>query len=692
MISKLKSFYKENEILFAKIVAKLDIAILILYGLFIFEAFLRSTTFELNWHPYYHFSLKVILILLVLSKSLFKFMDDIPTYFILGFCSIGFLLAYLQGNHGILLELILFTIAIKDIDFNKLITIFLTTVSASLIIVTIASQIGILNNLIFTQLGKGTRISFGIHYPTNYASYILFICLAWGFVRKERISPWEIIFMYLLSYGMYHYCGARTSTLCLIVFACLLLIYKLRCSYLKRKELRHPHKPVKAALPGWLSFLLGIVLPVCTAFSLITAYKYTDSSAFLTKLNSLFSGRLQIGRQTFDKFNVKLWGHNIKLHGNGGCTLAWMDNASGNNPGYNFIDSSYLSILFRYGLFVFVCVIILFTITSFVARKRKDYVTMFIIAIIGVHCIMEHHMLDFNYNPFIFLLISSYYAKKKQSTEAEPKTSDSYNTNNINTDTERNIAPKNHGFKPIVLATIFFIAISSLLLISDKKEPDRTTYDIAFPKADDTDSDLTKEEIEELVTYLPVDNTNAYTQILYTPKIVTGLELWFRAEENSTDSTYLLNIYYPEKDITYTQEFSTLDVNAEGYTSVVFEDFKLLEGKQYNITLVPMDATSVGLSAGIVADQATWAGGLYDYAGIVDGATLCFNLIYDYQNWGFINWMVLTLMYIFAIIIYAKKTFTTPMTIHQKLLIAATVILITILISGSVVLYGKFIA
>ena len=47
------------------------------------------------------------------------------------------------------------------------------------------------------------------------------------------------------------------------------------------------------------------------------------------------------------------------------------------------------------------------------AAKRKDYVTLFIIAIIAVHSVIEHHMLDFNYNPFMFLWISSYYIKEK---------------------------------------------------------------------------------------------------------------------------------------------------------------------------------------------------------------------------------------------------------------------------------------
>ena len=132
----------------------------------------------------------------------------------------------------------------------------------------------------------------------------------------------------------------------------------------------------------------------------------------MVKLNEWVSTRLSIGRETFNNFSVKPFGQHIDMVGNGGYTLSHF-NYSSNNKVYYFIDSSYLSTLIRYGLFVFVCVILVFTITSFMAAKRKDYVTLFIIAIIAVHSVIEHHMLDFNYNPFMFLWISSYYIKEK---------------------------------------------------------------------------------------------------------------------------------------------------------------------------------------------------------------------------------------------------------------------------------------
>lgn len=404
MLNKLKSYYEYNKEQIEYVISKLDIAILILYGLFVFEAFLRSTTFEINWHPYYHMSLKVILILLAFGKSLLKFIDNIPLYMLLGFCSVGFLLAYLQGNHGILLELILFTIAFVDIDYKNLITIFTAILSLSLLIIVTGSQVGILNNLVYTTYEGVTRISFGVHYPTNFASYILFLCLAWGFNRKQKISYIELFIMFTFAYTIHHFCAARTSSLCLTTFSCILFLYKITQNNSVKKLFSHLFYKI-------LLYPIVFAVVLSSIISIGLSYAWTPNNNFLFKINQMISGRLLLSKEIFNNYDIKLLGQHIEMRGNGGYSLFWVYNESMDNPNYNFIDSSYLSILFRYGLFVFICVIALFTLTSFVARKHHDYITLIIIAIIAVHSIMEHHLLDFNYNPFMFLLISSYYGK-----------------------------------------------------------------------------------------------------------------------------------------------------------------------------------------------------------------------------------------------------------------------------------------
>lgn len=247
---------------------------------------------------------------------------------------------------------------------------------------------------------------------------------------------------------------------------------------------------------------------------------------------------------------------------------------------------------------------------------------------------------------------------------------------------------KNIVLHLIVIITIYGI-LSSIILLSDKKEPDRLTFDIAFPKADEEEPDKTPEEIETFVTYSPVNVVNVYTQVLYTPKIITGIELWMRTTDNNS-SIYTLAFYNPDNTLVYSQDFSSEDISSNGYTTIMFEDFKLAEGRQYNLTISPKLTNFSNLNLGLIPDNATWAGGLYDTVGLIEGTIICFNLIYDYQNWGFINWMVLTLICVFVLIYFTNNGIKQHIT-KPKLIITTLTITMIILITGFVIGYSKLI-
>ncbi|MBE5943285.1 MAG: hypothetical protein E7258_00025 [Lachnospiraceae bacterium] len=396
MFSKIKTIHSHIIPNPERIVKILDNFALVLYGLFIFEAFLRSTTMVIDWPTKYHFVLKVFLLLLVITKSFVKVFDDIASYVLLFLCALGYTVAYIQGYHGILLEIILFIVLFKDIDFKKVAIVFLGTIGTSLLIIMLSSQLGIVNNLTFISEGNSQRYSFGVNYPTDFSALVLYLCMVWAFIRREYISYIEICLFYGLAFFILFMCVARTSTICLVILATFLLIYKLIMA--KKNEDTPTKKSTRV-----ISLLMTFAIPVCGAFSIFSSYLFKPDKVLFSKLDSIFSGRLSLGRTTFDHYDVKLFGQEIPLVGNGGSTL------SRGKDAYNFIDSSYLNILFRYGAFVLICTVLLLFITSIVARQRKDYVSLFIIALIAVHCIMEHHLLDLQFDPFIFLLFSSYY-------------------------------------------------------------------------------------------------------------------------------------------------------------------------------------------------------------------------------------------------------------------------------------------
>lgn len=105
-------------------------------------------------------------------------------------------------------------------------------------------------------------------------------------------------------------------------------------------------------------------------------------------------------------YGFSIFGQYIPMQGNGGSTETPLN--------YFFLDSSYISILLQYGLIMFVMILILWGIIGLRARKEKDWVLLWILAIIAFQSIMEQHLLDISYNPFLWILFAETGKKRKQ--------------------------------------------------------------------------------------------------------------------------------------------------------------------------------------------------------------------------------------------------------------------------------------
>ncbi|WP_206763316.1 hypothetical protein, partial [Clostridium perfringens] len=77
----------------------------------------------------------------------------------------------------------------------------------------------------------------------------------------------------------------------------------------------------------------------------------------MVTVNKLITGRLALGRNAFDTFGVHLFGtRNVQFIGSGGKTESVI--------GYNYVDSSYVQMLFTYGIVPVVLLIIIYVVAS----------------------------------------------------------------------------------------------------------------------------------------------------------------------------------------------------------------------------------------------------------------------------------------------------------------------------------------
>ena len=70
---------------------------------------------------------------------------------------------------------------------------------------------------------------------------------------------------------------------------------------------------------------------------------------------------------------------------------------------YEFLDSSYARVLLMYGWVAFLLIIGLMVWSQYRLYKRKQTLRMYLLAVLSLHFMMEHHILEPAYNIFLLL-------------------------------------------------------------------------------------------------------------------------------------------------------------------------------------------------------------------------------------------------------------------------------------------------
>ena len=140
------------------------------------------------------------------------------------------------------------------------------------------------------------------------------------------------------------------------------------------------------------------------------SYKFSWSDPFLVSINKLITGRLALGRNAFDTFEVHLFGtRNVQFIGSGGKIESVI--------GYNYVDSSYVQMLFTYGIVPVVLLIVIYVVASRKQYKDGQYLFVAILSLIAFNCMIEAFWFVPTYNIFMFLLFTTNTFSKKESND-----------------------------------------------------------------------------------------------------------------------------------------------------------------------------------------------------------------------------------------------------------------------------------
>lgn len=291
----------------------LEALYLLILAALIAWSFLNTTKFEVIWPEYLYSDLKAILLLIIILKAGYTGnynRMDILLIFIIG----STILFNVSRNGYVELEiLLLLIIGAKGIDFRKIVRIYFIITAVLLFITIIAALSGKIENLVYLQEGRRSRMALGIGYPTDFSAYVFYGVIAYIYIRSKKLKYLELAVLFALGIGVYFITDARLNTVCIIMTVFIFTYLKIRQDYGRKvnKEYR---------INGIWSFLLALSPVLCGAFMIVCSILYSTGSTITNLLDRVLNYRLYQGNKAIDIYGFTMWGRYIPMQGYGGST------------------------------------------------------------------------------------------------------------------------------------------------------------------------------------------------------------------------------------------------------------------------------------------------------------------------------------------------------------------------------------
>ena len=370
-----------------------EIFFLGIFAVWLILTYSWTTMAHIPWPPFFYFCVQIGIGLVVLFRYMVMRPVDMKKILFVFLIIGSFVIARRYSGADALLETRLLIAGANDIDYRKILKVYLIVEIPMIICTMIVGYTGVITDLVYHR-GEQVRMSFGFVYPTDFAAGIIFMVTAWGVLRQVRCTWIEIGLMIISVVLFEKYCDVRNSEIVMMILIICVVYLKIRNKLAAKKG--------KEYTPSLLLKILCLVAPYGLAgFMILVSRFYRPDIEWMAKLNTLFSTRLSLGKEVFDRYDIQIWGQDIPMRGNGGSTEVVAD--------YFFIDSSYVNILMRLGLVAFILVMLIISIIM-IKSLNHPYMLM-AMAIVCIHSVMEHHMFEVYYDVFLMLPLAKFDVK-----------------------------------------------------------------------------------------------------------------------------------------------------------------------------------------------------------------------------------------------------------------------------------------
>ncbi len=359
--------------------------LLVLTGIYILFLSVFNTTYNFPTIPQFHavlYCLAAAVLFRIAGRKLWN--RELLLSLLLG---IVYFLTYRTGKEHFLLFLAVLTMGTTGMNYRTVLKVYIAVVGAFCLLWVVSSFGGLISNLVYFRSGH-LRSSWGMAYPTDFASTLLFLLMMTWLAWDELPDALVILGAALLFLISWNVMESRTTMICSILLFCMASAHYIG-------ERFEEKLPILKICYGFIRKLMIFAFPIFSAATALSVIAYAKGYGFAKTLNNMLSGRLDLTWIIFQEQGIHPFGKVFYQMGNGGNTLP--------PAALYFLDSSYPLILIRYGLALLIAVCVIWVGMSLRAYRRKDYRLLSVMALIAFHALAEHHFMEVNYNILLAL-------------------------------------------------------------------------------------------------------------------------------------------------------------------------------------------------------------------------------------------------------------------------------------------------
>lgn len=310
-------------------------------------------------------------------------------------CAVALMIAF--NSHSALVDIAVLIVGVHGVSLKDAVRVFFRTASVVCGALFLLSILGVIENLVI-YTGLKPRYSFGSVYPTDFAATLFYIELAHAYLKGKNYNLRNFFFWIVISFFVLVFCVARLDFILIFCFAWAMLL--------------------AAYVPKLFSFrgiraVLWLMIPVLCVGSILLHVVYTPENKFFAWMNGLLSGRLYYGNLAVNDYGFTLFGQVVRMQGWGFTTTEW-----DSKLGYYFVDCGWLSLALQYGIVMVVFVCAVYTAVSRKSFKEGDHILPIILFFIALTSVVDHHLFEYWFNPFLLVLNMGLCAGRRKSTAA----------------------------------------------------------------------------------------------------------------------------------------------------------------------------------------------------------------------------------------------------------------------------------